>query len=152
MEKLEQFINDILETRKVWLLQAREGFFAMLEDDHGDSYVPVWASEEAALKNANGDWEGYTVSTMGFSELEHWLRELAQDEIDIAVAPEKEGEITALASANFRKWVKQYSDNSYKDEDDEDDETDDDSHSIDTQFGPDDNSFDYGEGWAQPWQ
>ena len=133
MSNLETFINAIRETRKVWLLQAREGFFAMLEDSNGDSYIPLWESEELAAKAAQGDWEGYTVSDMGFSELKHWLKELATDEIDIAVAPEQDGEITALSSANFRKWIEPYADDSYKEEDDDDD-------------------FDYGDGWAQPWQ
>jgi len=149
MKNIETFLNAILETRRVWLLEAREGFFAMLEDNHGDSYIPVWESEEAALNNAAGDWAGYTTTYMGFSELEHWLKELAQDEIDIAVAPEKEGEITALASANFRKWVKQYSDNSYHEPEEEDDE--DEINMVETQYGPDDKAFDYGDGWAQPW-
>ena len=134
MEKLETFINAILETRKVWLLEAREGFFAMLEDADGNSYVPIWESEASALKAASGDWEGYTVTDMGFSELKHWLKELANDEIDIAVAPQDDGEITALASANLRKWIEPYADNSYKEEGDDD--------------GDD---FDYGDGWAQPW-
>ena len=133
MSNLETFINAIRETRKVWLLQAREGFFAMLEDSNGDSYIPLWGSEELAAKAAQGDWEGYTVSDMGFSELKHWLKELATDEIDIAVAPEQDGEITALSSANFRKWIEPYADDSYKEEDDDDD-------------------FDYGDGWAQPWR
>ena len=48
--KLKQFINAILETRKVWLLEAKEGFFAMLEDNDGASYVPLWESEELAEK------------------------------------------------------------------------------------------------------
>ena len=104
----------------------------MLEDSNGDSYVPVWESEESAKKAAQGDWEGYTVADMGFSELKHWLKELAIDEIDIAVAPEQDGEIMALASANLRKWLEPYADNSYKEEDDDDD-------------------FDYGDGWAESW-
>ena len=132
-ERLEQFINTIREIRKVWLLQAREGFFAMLEDSDGNSYIPLWASEESASKAAQGDWEGYTVSDMGFSELKHWLKELASDEIDIAVAPEQDGEIMALSSANMRKWIMPYADDSYKEEDDDADD------------------FDYGEGWAEPW-
>ena len=133
MEKLEIFLNAILETRKVWLLEAKEGFFAMLEDNDGEPYLPIWESEEKAAQAAQGDWEGYTVTDMGFSELEHWLKELASDDIDIAVSPESDGEITAIPSAKFRTWVKPHSDNSFKDEDDEDDD------------------FDYGEGWAQPW-
>ena len=132
--KLETFINAILETRKVWLLEAKEGFFAMLEDNDGASYVPLWESEELAGKAAQGDWEGYTVTDMGFSELSHWLKELASDEIDIAVSPMADGEITAIPSYKFRNWLKPYDDHSYKDKDDENED-----------------DFDYGEGWAQPW-
>ena len=132
--KLEQFINAILETRKVWLLEAKEGFFAMLEDDKGVSYVPLWESEEQAARASKGDWEGYTTTSMGFSELQHWLKELATDEIDIAVSPEKDGEITAIPSYKFRNWLKPYDDHSYKEKDEEDED-----------------DFDYGDGWAQPW-
>lgn len=107
-----------------------EGMFAMLEDSDGNSYIPVWQSEELAKNAAVEDWENYSVTEMGFSELVVWLKELSQDEIDIAVAPEKDGEITAIASANFRKWVKPYADDSYKEEKDDDDD-----------------DFDYGEGW-----
>ena len=133
-EKLEQFLKAILETRKVWLLEAKEGFFAMLEDADGEPYMPLWESEEQAKNAAQGDWEGYTVTDMGFSELEHWLRELANDDIDIAVSPEGDGQITAIPALKFRTWVKPHSDNSYKEEKDDDDD-----------------DFDYGEGWAQPW-
>ena len=133
-DKLEQFINAILETRKVWLLEAKEGFFAMLEDNDGASYVPLWESEELAEKAAQGDWVGYTVTDMGFSELSQWLKELADDEIDIAVSPMADGEITAIPSYKFRNWLKPYDDHSYKDKDDENED-----------------DFDYGEGWAQPW-
>lgn len=132
--KLEQFLKAILETRKVWLLEAKEGFFAMLEDGDGEPYIPLWESEALAAKAAQGDWEGYTVTDMGFSELGHWLKELAADEIDIAVSPVTDGEITAIPSYKFGKWLKPYDDHSYKDQDDEDDE-----------------NFDYGDGWAQPW-
>ena len=134
MDKLEQFIASILETRKVWLLEAKEGFFAMLEDDNGDPYIPLWESETLAAKAAQGDWEGYTVTAMGFSALGHTLKELAADDIDIAVSPEADGEITAIPSYKFRNWLKPYDDHSYKEKDDEDDD-----------------DFDYGEGWAQPW-
>lgn len=134
MNKLEQFIASILETRKVWLLEAKEGFFAMLEDNDGESYIPLWESEDLARKAAQGDWEGYTVADMGFSELGSWLKELATDEIDIAVSPEADGEITAIPSYKFRNWLKPYDDHSYKEKDDEEDD-----------------DFDYGEGWAQSW-
>ena len=64
------------------------------------------------------------------------MKELSRDEIDIAVSPEKDGEIMAIASANFRKWVKPLADDSYHEEPDDDEEDDD---------------FDYGDGWAEKW-
>lgn len=135
MGNLETFLDKIAETRKVWLLEAMTGMFAMLEDADGNSYIPVWETEELAKKAAKEDWERYEVTEMGFSELAVWLKELSRDEIDIAVSPEKDGEIMAIASSNFRQWVKPMADDSYKEESDDEDEED----------------FDYGEGWAEKW-
>lgn len=136
MSNLESFLEVIAETRQVWLLEAMTGMFAMLEDNDGNSYIPVWESEELARKAAVEDWEDYKVTEMGFSELAVWLKELTRDEIDIAVSPEKDGQIMAIASANFRKWVKPLADDSYHEEPDEDEL---------------DKDFDYGEGWAEKW-
>ena len=133
MNTLESFLDAISEIRKVWLLEAMNGMFAMLEDSNGISYIPVWESEALAKKAAVEDWEGYEVTEMGFSELAVWLKELSRDEIDIAVSPEKDGEIMAIASSNFRQWVKPLSDDSYHEEPDEEDD------------------FDYGDGWAEQW-
>lgn len=138
MNTLESFLETVAEVRKVWLLEAMTGMFAMLEDADGNSYIPVWASEEQAQKAAVGDWSGYEVTEMGFSELALWLKELARDEIDIAVAPEKEGEITAISSSKFRTWIKPMDDKSYHE---------------DAEEGEDalDDDFDYGDGWAEKW-
>lgn len=134
MKAIEPFLDAISQSRKVWLLEAMTGMFAMLEDGDGNSYIPLWESEELARRAAVEDWADYQVTEMGFSELAVWLKELTRDEIDIAVSPEKDGEITAIASSNFRKWVKPQSDDSYHEEDDDDDE-----------------EFDYGDGWAEQW-
>lgn len=134
MNTLESFLDVISETREVWLLEAMTGMFAMLEDADGNSYIPVWESEASAKKAAVEDWSGYEVTQMGFSELAVWLKELSRDEIDIAVAPEKDGGIMAISSANFRKWVKPLADDSYQEIDDDLDD-----------------DYDYGDGWAEPW-
>ena len=135
MNTLESFLDVISKTREVWLLEAMTGMFAMLEDADGNSYIPVWESEASAKKAAVEDWSDYEVTQMGFSELAVWLKELSRDEIDIAVAPEKDGGIMAISSANFRKWVKPLADDSYHEEDEDDL----------------DEGYDYGEGWAEPW-
>lgn len=134
MKAIEPFLDAISQSRKVWLLEAMTGMFAMLEDNDGNSYIPLWESEELAQRAAVEDWAGYQVTEMGFSELALWLKELTRDEIDIAVSPEKDGEITAIAAPNFRKWVKPQADDSFREEEDDDDE-----------------DFDYGDGWAAQW-
>ena len=139
MEILESFLDAITKTRQVWLLEAMTGMFAMLEDAEGNSYIPVWESEQQAKDAAVEDWADYKVTDMGFSELAVWLKELSRDEIDIAVSPVKDGEIIAIASANFRKWLLPMDDNSYHEEKDDDDES------------VMDDDFDYGEGWAEKW-
>ena len=134
MISFESFLEVLSETRKVWLLEAMTGMFAMLEDADGHSYIPVWASEEEAAWAAVDDWSGYEVTEMGFSELAVWLKELTRDGIDIAVAPERDGRIMAIGSASFRQWVKPQADDSYREEPDEDED-----------------DFDYGDGWAEQW-
>lgn len=134
MKDLQPFLDTLSQTHQVWLLEAMTGMFAMLEDSDGNSYIPVWESEELAREAAVEDWADYKVTEMGFSELAVWLKELTRDEIDIAVSPAKDGEITAIASANFLKWVKPQADDSYHEDDEEEED-----------------GFDYGEGWAEPW-
>ncbi len=137
MNTLETFLETIAETRKIWLLEAMTGMFAMLEDADGNSYIPVWDSEEKAKKAAIEDWSDYDVTEMGFSELTVWLKELSRDEIDIAVAPERDGDIIAISSSKFRNWLKPMDDKTYHEEPEEGEEESDD--------------FDYGDGWAEKW-
>lgn len=137
MNALETFLETIAETRKIWLLEAMTGMFAMLEDSDGNSYIPVWDSEEKAKKAATEDWSDYDVAEMGFSELTVWLKELSRDEIDIAVAPERDGDIIAISSSKFRTWLKPMDDKTYHEEPEEGEEDSDD--------------FDYGDGWAEKW-
>ncbi|MBR4391005.1 MAG: DUF2750 domain-containing protein [Bacteroidales bacterium] len=135
MRTLESFLEVVAETHEVWLLEAMTGMFAMLEDADGHSYIPLWATESEARQAAVEDWEDYKVTEMGFSELAQWLKELSRDEIDIAVSPERDGEIMAIASHNFRKWVTPLADDSYHEEPDDDE----------------DETFDYGDGWEEKW-
>ena len=102
----------------------------------------VWF-DQSEIKSGD-DWresiaEGISSSNGVIACLsKHAFREggVCHDEIDIAVSPAKDGEITAIASAKFLKWVKPQADDSYHEEDDDEDEP----------------GFDYGEGWAEPWQ
>lgn len=132
MKDIEAFLNSIADKNEVWLLESRPGMFAMLEDGDGDSYVPIWATEADAIKQATGEWRDYTTTSMPFPELAAWLDELAHDEIDIIISPEGDEEKTSLPSGNFRKWVKQHAVGKF----------------VDNTEEPDD---EFDDTWEQPW-
>lgn len=133
MKDIEAFLDSIVDKNEVWLLESRPGMFAMLEDGDGESYVPIWATEADAQKQAAGEWSEYTTTSMSFAELEVWLAELSHDDIDIVIAPDGDEEKTALPSAGLRKWVKQHAVGKFIDDDPE----------------PDD---EFDDTWEQPWK
>lgn len=80
-------IQEVVNKKEIWLLQAMEGMFAMLEDANGQEYIPVWPSEDFASQYAIGDWQDYSPSSMGLFEFNSWMKELAEDAVKIAAFP-----------------------------------------------------------------
>lgn len=130
----EIFIKTILDNKKVWLLESHPGMFALLEDADERTYLPLWESREKAQEAAVGEWCRYNVEEMGFAELEHWLAELNNDEIDLAVSPKSDGKILSLKACDFRRWLKPYVTEKYIEP-----------------MADDDDDIDFGDGWAEKW-
>ena len=86
MEELRQFILNVKESDTLWLLEAKPGLFAMVEDGDENSYIPVWADEDAAKNNISDDWEEYNVASMNVDEFVGWMNELHEDNIGIAIS------------------------------------------------------------------
>ena len=86
MELLKNFIADVKENGMLWLLEAKPGLFAMVEDGDENSYIPVWSSESDAVNNISEDWEEYTVTNMNIAEFLGWMNELHEDQIGIAIS------------------------------------------------------------------
>lgn len=105
MEEIQKFIEIVNKNGLLWLLEAKPGLFAMLEDGGGNSYIPVWASEAEAKSNIDGDWETYTAATMDIAEFITWTRELDGDEIGIAVSTGDEGKILPIPSKIMRQLL-----------------------------------------------
>ena len=105
MEELQKFLQTVNTNGILWLLEAKPGLFAMLEDGGGNSYIPVWASEAEAKSNIDGDWETYTAATMDIAEFITWTRELDGDEIGIAVSTGDEGKILPIPSKIMRQML-----------------------------------------------
>lgn len=100
-QQYREFIDEIVKNCQIWLLESKPGLFAMLEDESGQSYVPIWECEASAVKAAADEWAGYTVASMDFNELAVWLKELQTDEIHIMVGG-PEGQLSLMASALHR--------------------------------------------------
>ena len=105
MEELQKFLQTVNTNGILWLLEAKPGLFAMLEDGSGNSYIPVWATKEEAEANIGDDWENYTVSTMEIAEFITWTRELDGDDIGIAVSTGDEGKILPIPSKIMRQML-----------------------------------------------
>ncbi|HMM11408.1 MAG TPA: DUF2750 domain-containing protein [Bacteroidales bacterium] len=71
---------------QVWLLQADDGMFALVEDMSGTSIMPMYARREMAQEAAVDDWAGYTPEPMPLRELIQWLTEMADDEFHVGIA------------------------------------------------------------------
>lgn len=93
MEELRQFISVVRESNNLWLLEAKPGLFAMVEDGDENSFIPVWSSEQSALADIGDDWQGYNVTNMSIEEFVGWMNELHADNIGIAVSVGNEGQM-----------------------------------------------------------
>lgn len=103
IELLKNFITEVKENDNFWLLEAKPGLFAMVEDGNENSFIPVWSNEQDALNNASDDWEGYNVSSMSIDEFVGWMRELHEDEIGIAISTGEDGQMLPMPALSMKQ-------------------------------------------------
>ena len=106
MEELRQFILNVKESNTLWLLEAKPGLFAMVEDANENSYIPVWADEETAKNNISDDWEEYNVTSMNVDEFVGWMNELHEDNIGIAISSGDEGQMLPIPAKMMKQLFK----------------------------------------------
>lgn len=100
-ERYAYLINKIMETNELWLLQATDGMFAMIEDDNEQFYVPVWPEKEYAEMHVNNEWEEYEATVMSVKELMKWVPELKQDKVFIGAFPGADYSIVPIDPQQF---------------------------------------------------
>ncbi len=81
----ELIIEIIAKQQKIWLLQAKDGLFAMIESVDNTSFLPIWYDKEMALSAITEEWEDYELADMDFAELISWLNELIEDQIMLGI-------------------------------------------------------------------
>ncbi|MBS4062804.1 MAG: DUF2750 domain-containing protein [Bacteroidetes bacterium] len=102
---MEAFLNEIIESNTVWLLQADDGLFAMLEGENKVSYLPVWPNEKAAAVSILDEWNGYQTVGMDLKEFITWLNELQEDEMWVGLTTETDGRILPFEAAQLQKII-----------------------------------------------
>jgi hypothetical protein len=103
MELLKQFVSTVRENDNLWLLEAKPGLFAMVEDGEENSYIPVWCDEQNALDNISDDWEDYNVTSMNVKEFLGWMNELHEDNIGIAISAGEGGQMFPLPAKMMKQ-------------------------------------------------
>lgn len=96
-------IQEVVKNKEIWLLQAMEGMFAMLEDSNGQEYIPVWPSSETAAQYASGDWQDYAPTAMGLFEFNSWMKELDEDAVKIAAFPNSNERIIPVDALHIKR-------------------------------------------------
>lgn len=115
VNQITAFLQAAEEKGELWLLEAKPGLFAMLEDGDGNSFIPVWASEEEAKSNISDDWSDYAVTTMGVDEFVDWLNELGNDGIGIALSSSNSDSALPFPAYIMKKMFKGITEKSDKD-------------------------------------
>ena len=105
-QRFENFFKQVKTNHRVWLLQAKDGLFAMLEDNDQNSYIPVWPTEADAIQNRNEDWTAYQPEAMSLTEFSVWLEELRTDDILIGVHPDESGKILPVKATDMMQLLK----------------------------------------------
>ena len=103
MELLKNFISEVRQNDLLWLLEAKPGLFAMVEDGNENSYIPVWSNEADAVSNISDDWEEYSVTSMNIDEFVGWMRELHEDEIGIAISTGDGGQMLPIPALSMKQ-------------------------------------------------
>ena len=103
MELLKNFNSEVRENDTLWLLEAKPGLFAMVEDGEENSYIPVWSKESDALSNISEDWEEYSVTSMNIEEFVGWMRELDEDQIGIAISSGEDGQMFPMPALAMKQ-------------------------------------------------
>lgn len=83
---IEDFFAQCIGNGQVWLLQADDGLFAMVEDYEGTSIMPLYATQQQATEAAVDDWATYRPEPMPLRELIQWLTEMTNDEMYVGIA------------------------------------------------------------------
>lgn len=105
IELIKKFIAEVRENNTFWLLEAKPGLFAMVEDAEENSYIPVWSDKQTALNNLSEDWADYNVTDMNVEEFVGWLRELHDDEIGIAISAAEDGQMLPLPALTMKQLL-----------------------------------------------
>ena len=102
-KRFEYLVSEIITHKKVWLLKAHDGLYAMFEDANNQAYLPIWPGEADAARFSADDWEGYIPEEMAFGEFLSWTDELKEDNILIGAYPNENMQSMSIDPTEFKQ-------------------------------------------------
>lgn len=106
-ERFEKFLETVSSTAEIWLLQASDGLFAMVEDSDGNAYIPLWSSRLACAEASREEWSEYAVESMPINEFINWCKDLAEDDVRLGVEPDENGRLLPIEASVFSDILRQ---------------------------------------------
>jgi len=106
-ERFEKFLETVSASAEIWLLQASDGLFAMVEDSDGNAYIPLWSSQMACAEASKEEWSDYAVESMPINEFINWCKDLAEDDVRLGVEPDEDGRLLPIEASVFSDILRQ---------------------------------------------
>lgn len=89
-DRYGHFVSKVADWEQLWGVKSDEGWLTPIAPEEFE-YFPLWPHPEYAQKIADENFPGHTATEISLEELlDHWLPLFEQDQVKVAVFPNKE--------------------------------------------------------------
>ncbi|MDP5190639.1 DUF2750 domain-containing protein [Rheinheimera baltica] len=89
-DRYDHFISKVADWQQLWGVKSEKGWLVPVAPEDFE-YFPLWPHSEYAQKITDENFPGHTATEISLEELlDHWLPLFEQDNVKVAVFPNKE--------------------------------------------------------------
>ena len=102
-DRYNHFISKVADWEQLWGVKSDEGWLVPVAPEKF-KYFPLWPHPEYAQKIAEENFPGHSATEIGLKELlDHWLPLFEQDQVKVAVFPNKEWTFWCIEPQDFKE-------------------------------------------------
>ena len=103
-DRYEYFLDQVVETREVWILVNGDSRFLKIASDDGDvEYLPVWPASDFASAYARGE-DSLTPRSIALPDFfRRWVPGLTGDGLEVGVFPGADGTVWLTESEELKR-------------------------------------------------